>query len=213
LVNPHKIIIGKTLPTIVFKNQFTSWEEYLNRLRSDYRHRIKLIEDKSYELISYNSPCLEFDEIMYNQYLQVHNKSEAKLEKLDYNFFKYLPDDFCLTSIKRKDLLVGWYITLHSDNRLYFFLGGLDYSYNEKYGTYLKILTDILRSGIFLRVESIELGQTAEIPKMRLGGISNPLSLAVYHQRQSFRFLLRSGIKILEYNNKVPQSNVFKEKV
>ena len=208
----RKLVVGKTLPTIVFKRYFSDWEEYLSAIRSDYRHRINLIEEKSKELKFHRLTCLNFNEEMYYQYLQVFNKSDAKLEKLNSTFFKFLPDDFCLTKVTLEDRLVGWFITLYANQKLYFFLGGLDYSLNEEYNTYLRFLIEIIKLGIRLNAESIDLGQTAEEPKMRLGGENHKLYLAAFHKNLIVRFFLRSAIKLLEYKNKFPAHHVFKEK-
>ena len=209
----RRIVVGKTVPAIVLKNNFSDWEEYLNKIRSDYRHRLRLVEEKSKDLKFQRGTCLRFNEKMYYQYLQVFDKSEAKLERLNLNFFKFLPDEFCLTTITIKDNLLGWFITLYADQKLYFFLGGLDYSLNEEYATYLRLLEEIIQLGIKLNVESIDLGQTAEEPKMRLGGENHKLYLAAFHKNLAVRLFLRSTIKLLEYKNKIPTHHVFKENV
>ena len=209
----RRMIVGKTLPTIIFNKNFSDWKDYLAAIRSDYRHRIGLIEEKSNELKFHSFSCLNFDEEMYYQYLQVFNRSEAKLEQLNSTFFKFLPDDFCLTTVTLKDKLVGWFITLYTNQKLYFFLGGLDYSLNEEYNTYLRFLIEIIKLGIRLNVESIDLGQTAEEPKMRLGGENHKLYLAAFHKNMIVRLFLRSAIKILEYKTKFSVHHVFKENV
>jgi len=109
--------------------------------------------------------------------------------------------------------LLGWFITLYADQKLYFFLGGLDYSLNGEYAIYLRLLSEIILLGIKLNVESIDLGQTAEEPKMRLGGENHKLYLAAFHKNLIVRLFLRSTIKLLEYKNKIPAHHVFKENV
>jgi hypothetical protein len=206
----RKAILGNTLPTIVFKNKFSDWEKYLNSLRSDYRHRLRLVEQKSRELKLHRTSCLDFNRKMYFQYLQVFSRSDAKLEKLSFNFFKFLPEEFCLTEITYKDYLAGWFITLYADQKLYFFLGGIDYSLNRKYSVYLKLLNEIIKLGISLNAEIIDLGQTAEEPKMRLGGENKKLFLVAFHKNLCLRILLRTAIKMLEYKQKLPDHHVFK---
>lgn len=207
----RSMIVGNTLPTIIFNRSFSDWNDYLNNLRSCYRRRIHLIEEKSGELKFSKGSCFEFTDEMYQKYIQVYEKSNAKLELLKFKFFKYLPNNFCLTKVSVRNDLVGWFITLKADTTLYFFLDGLDYDLNEQYATYLRILIEIIRQGIEMGVESIDLGQTAEIPKMRLGGVHNPLYLISYHNNYPIRFLLRSTIKLLEYKNKFTNYHVFKD--
>jgi len=207
----RSMIVGNTLPLIIIKRSFADWDDYLNSLRADYRRRVHLIEEKSCELKFSNTSCFEFTEKMYNQYIQVYERSNAKLEFLDFKFFKYLPNNFYLTKVSVKNDLVGWFITLKADSRFYFFFGGLEYSLNEQYAIYLRVLIEIIREGVELGVNSIDLGQTAEIPKMRLGGDNNPLYLISFHKNYPVRFLLHSSIKYIEYKNKFTNHHVFKD--
>jgi len=209
----RRMIVGNTLPVIIFNHSFSDWDDYLNNLRSEYRRRIHLIEEKSIDLEFSSGSCKGFTKKMYDQYLQVYNKSNAKLELLDFKFFKYLPDDFCLTKATVNNNSVGWFITLNADQRLHFFFGGLEYSLNEQYAIYLRFLIEIIRQGIELGVESIDLGQTAEIPKMRFGGEYNPLYLITFHTNYLIRSILRSSIKLLEYKSNIPNHHVFKDQV
>ena len=59
---------------------------------------------------------------MYHQYIMVYERSNAKLERLEYRFFKYLPDEFKLTTATANGALVGWFITLDADSKLFFSL-------------------------------------------------------------------------------------------
>jgi hypothetical protein len=150
---------------------------------------------------------------MYHLYLQVFDRSKAKLECLTFDFFYNLPSDFNLISAWISNRLVGWAITLLDKHTCYFFLGGLDYESNGTFEIYFRLLMEVVRSGIESGAKSIDLGQTAEIPKMRLGGTIVPLFLAVSHSNPIYRSLLRSTIGFLEYKRKIPDHHVFKESV
>jgi len=203
--------IGKTLPSITLNRPFPSWGNYLQSLRASYRRRIKSIEKKT-ESIQFNqSYCNEFNEEMYDLYLQVYNRSNAKLECLNFNFFNHLPKNFTVISAWISNRLAGWAITLFDDQTFYFFFGGVDYTVNSLFDIYFRLLIEVVRSGIETGANSIDLGQTAEIPKLRLGGESIPLYMFATHSNPLYRSVLHSTIGMLQYRRSVPQHRVFKE--
>lgn len=202
---------GKTLPTILLKNTFKSWEEYLRHLRSDYRRRLHKITKTGSGTELIITDCSVFDEEMYRQYLQVYSKSTAKLEKLSLAFFRNLPPEFQLISCRKNGQTIGWNIILKSDRTLFFFLGGIDYQQNTENQTYLKLLTNIVTEGIAQGVEIIDLGQTAEIPKMRLGGHPQTKYMEARHSNFLLHRLLKFSEKSLEYNKQIFNHRVMKE--
>jgi hypothetical protein len=203
--------IGKTLPAIILKNTFKSWEEYLLHLRSDYRRRLKKITRTGAGTEFIKTSCSTFDDKMYRQYLQVYSKSTAKLEKLSLAFFKNLPPEFQLISCRKNGQTIGWNIILKSDHSLFFFLGGIDYQQNAENQTYLKLLTNIIAEGIAQGVDIIDLGQTAEIPKMRLGGHPQTKYMEARHSNFLFHRLLKFSEKSLEYKKQISNHHVMKE--
>lgn len=201
---------GNTLPTIILRNEFSTWEHYLQSLRSDYRRRIQKILDSGKSLEIEKMHMDSFTQEMYQQYLNVYKRSDAKLEKLSFSFFQNLPKIFTLNVCKQNDILMGWNITLHSDNTLYFFLGGINYKYNHQNATYLFLMTQIIKQGIEKKVHCIDLGQTAEIPKMRLGGKLEDRYMEAKHSLAPINFLIKKFQNKLAYKRVVPLANVFK---
>ena len=155
--------------------------------------------------------CSGFDEEMYGQYLNVLKRSKGKLETLTMEFFLNLPSCFELTTFYNGTKLIGWYITTNHNEKLYFFLGGIDYQMNKQYRTYFNILLAVLKDGIERKAPVIDLGQTAEIPKVRLGGIAVEKTMLAYHSNRIIRILLDAGKSLLEYSLKVKETHVFNE--
>ncbi len=207
---PHKMFVGHTLPAIRFINHFSSTDDYLKSLRADYRRRLDLINRKSSALQFSESSCSKFNIEMYHQYIMVYEQSNAKLERLEYRFFKYLPDEFKLTTASANGALVGWFITLDTDSELFFFFGGLNYSRNEELETYHTLLQQIIFQGINSGAQYIDLGQTAEIPKMRLGGEIQEKYMIADHS-SIINLLLRASKKLLEYKSNFTQHHVFRK--
>jgi hypothetical protein len=148
---------------------------------------------------------------MHKQYLEVYKHSKEKLEKLDIAFFSNLPQEFSLTICYDTNTVVGWNISLESDNTFYFFLGGIDYKSNKQLSTYLRLLSNLLHDGINKKSTFIDLGQTAEIAKMRMGGKPVDRYMEAYHSNWFFNGLIRLSKPLLEYKKKLENTNAFKE--
>jgi len=204
---------GKTLPTIVFSNSFTNWNDYLASLRSNYRRRLKMINRKNENLRLEKKDCSAFTEEMHRQYLQVYKRSSGKLEKLSFEFFRNLPSVFILTVCYHKNAVIGWNIALSDNNIYYFFLGGIDYKFNRIHNTYFRSLKQLIQDGIESKAEIIELGQTAEIPKMRMGGKPEILYMEAHHSNMVFNKLIKMSGSLLEYKMKAENTRAIKEEL
>jgi hypothetical protein len=207
----ENMISGKTLPTIIFTNHFHSWDDYIGTLKANYRRRIRQLSDPFSEIHKKQLECSGFDSLMYDQYLAVLKRSKGKLETLSLDFFQKLPSNFHLTAFYNAEKLIGWYISSTFNEKLYFFLGGVDYKFNRQFNTYFNILLSVLREGIDKRASVIDLGQTAEIPKLRLGGKLVEKTMVVYHSGRMMRRLMKAGKSLLEYSTVVQETHVFKE--
>ncbi len=200
---------GKTLPSIVFQNRFGSWDNYLSQLRYPYRRRLIQILENGKGLTLEQTDCSVFDEEMYGQYLQVFQKSNEKLELLSWDFFRELPAEFILTACRQEGQLIGWNIAVKWKKTFYFFLGGLDYKMNGRFNTYFYLLANLLKEGIESGAEAIDLGQTAEIPKMRLGGVPVERYMEATHHWMVVGKILKWAGPLLEYKAKTESNQVF----
>ncbi len=209
---PHhnKRASGKTLPAIIIENNFTNWDHYIQSLRAPYRRRILQNRQNEKELEIKKLHCDAFTLEMYQLYLGVFNRSKDKLEKLSLDFFKNLPASYSLTACYFQEKLLGWNISLLSGNTFYFFMGGVDYEMNKTYNTYFLLLTELVKNGIEKNANFIDLGQTAEIPKMRLGGQVSERYMEARHSNRVFNGLLKIFSPMLEYNKKLEKGNVLK---
>jgi hypothetical protein len=202
---------GKTLPTVILTNHFANWPDYIASLRSNYRRRINHINKPCKELRFEKKKCAEFTETMYQFYLEVYQRSSGKLEKLNFDFFRHLPEDFSMTVCLKSEAVIGWNISLSDQNTHYFFLGGIDYSLNKTYNTYFRLLSSTVRDGIENKLAFIDLGQTAEIAKMRMGGKPLPLYMEAHHSNFILNRLLRLAGRLLEYKRKLENAHPLKE--
>ena len=202
---------GKTLPTVVLKNHFVNWDDYLAALRANYRRRLMIINQDQQGLWFEKKLCAEFTNEMYRQYLDVYKRSKGKLEKLSFGFFKYLPPEFTLTVCCKNNSVIGWNIALEYQHTYFFFLGGVDYKQNKTNNTYLRLLSNIVKDGIEKRASVIELGQTAEIAKMRMGGKPEVRYMEASHSNFIANKLIKIFSTFLEYKRKLEKTNAMKE--
>ena len=203
------IMIGHTLPNITMQNSFGNWDDYLLALRSDYRRRINMIASSFAAVRSVEGDCSLYTDEMHQLYLEVLAHSKGKLETLSSDFFLNLPQPFRLTAYYVQEKLLGWYICASYQDKFYFFLGGFNYQVNPRYNTYFNLLYGILRAGIDQRFALIDLGQTAEIPKLRLGGKVRPKWMLGYHSNFLIRKLLIAAKGLLEYKAVFPETHTF----
>jgi hypothetical protein len=206
-----KYASARTLPTVVLRNLFLSWDEYVSSLRSPYRRRLKIIDRTIDELKIEIMPCSGFTIQMYNQYLEVYERSSGKLEKLSSDFFKFLPENFRLTVCYHGNSVIGWNIGIHHRDTWYFFLGGYDYQFIREHKTYFILLTEIVKQGIAQKAGIIEMGQTAEIPKVRMGGELKPLYMEAHHSNAIADKILRAGGNLLGYKRKTKAVHTFRK--
>jgi len=204
---------GCTLPTIVLTNRFADWKSYENALRTGYRRRLNQINAPDPTLRLAKTTCSNFNPLMYDQYLEVFKRSDGKLEKLSYDFFRNLPEEFILTTCYKKEALIGWNLALENHGMYYFFLGGIDYKQNKANNTYLRLLAQLVRDGIEKQATIIELGQTAEIAKMRMGGLPETLYMQAHHSNRLLNRLLILASPLLAYKRKLENTNALKQNV
>lgn len=207
------LLPARTLPTVVLRNRFRSWEEYRAGLRSPYRRWVTRVEQAGAGLERTEHPCCQFSDTMYSQYLEVLARSKGRLETLTPDFFRHLPKPFTLTSYGLAGREVGWRICCQMvappKKTFTFFMGGVDSSMNQSVPIYFNILLDVLKNGIENGATTIDFGQTAEIPKLRLGGQVEERCMLITHSNPALRFLLRMLKSFLEYRAHAPGAHVF----
>ncbi len=203
---------GDTLPTLVLEHDFDSWQAYLGALRSDYRRRHARIAALFEGVEVETKPCGELCEAGYDLYLGAYQRSEAKLEKLSWGFLHELPPPFELTSFRQRGRLLGWQISCMERDRSTFFMGGVDQQLNERFRTYFNLLFHVVRAGIEAGTPLIDLGQTAEVPKLRTGARLRQRLMFAWHRRGIARRLLGHAAPWLAYDPSLEHPRVFKDR-
>jgi hypothetical protein len=137
-------------------------------------------------------------------------RTPSKLEVLSPDFFRNLPTPFTLTSCYLQGKLACWHTTCSDGDTLYFFFGGHDYALLQNHHVYFNNLFSILAQAIEGGYNYIDLGQTAEIAKMKAGGTMMYKEMFFYHRNPLVRLLLKLARPLITYHLPTLQLHPFK---
>ena len=198
--------VGETLPTCIFKNTFSSVDEYLTSLRSGYRRRINIAINncQDIEIKEINDNSID----VYDLYLNTYNKSNYKLEKLEKGFFEKIEAQKLVFLKNNKP--VGFVLIKQDNDKLIFMLCGMDYQYDTT-DLYYYMLFNIIKYAIDHNCEIIDFGQTSEETKMKFGALLEEKYFYAHHTNPILNYIVNLGKNLLEYKYDFPEYRVFKE--
>ncbi|MFA9422405.1 MAG: hypothetical protein ACERLG_02435 [Sedimentibacter sp.] len=200
----------KTLSTFVFENKYSTFNKYLEALRSPYRRRINqaLKHRDKIEIRKFENK--DFNKKHYRLYLSIMERAENPLEILPMEFFtSYEADLYEFVDVKGNDVIA--FVQLKEINsKLYFFFGGFRKEDNEYYDIYYNMLIKIIEVGIEKQVESIEFGQTAEESKLKIGCKEKYKYLYIHHSNPVLNFFIEHLVPFLSYKSYPVKHHVFK---
>lgn len=200
----------RTLPTIVMRNKAASMHDYEQGLRHPYRRRLHLLQKKFMHVRTVTTSCAEFTERHYALYMQIMKRTRTKLETLSLDSFKYLPGNFLLTTFFHEEDMLCWHILCKDRGTLFFYFGGMNYALRDRFDSYHNNLLGILSKAMEEGFHEVDLGQTAEIAKLRLGGETSERKMFLYHRNKKIMRILRLFRNMINYKNKRPEHHVFK---
>jgi len=167
-------------------------DDYLEAMIAKFRTKVKGVYKKSNNL---RVEKLEFSEIIKHRdrieklYHSVLSKATYKFGELNVqafiNFKKNLKEKFIFQAYFVKEKMVG-FSAVFQDNRIMDAnFVGLDYSYNQEYAVYQRMLYDFVELSIKLGAQELRLGRTAELIKSSVG--AEPVNMKLYiKHRNSF---------------------------
>ena len=199
-----------TLSTFIFENNFETFDDYLNKLRSSYRRRInkalRYRNSLNIKKIQNNS----FSEHHYKLYLSIMNRTDNPLETLPISFFRNYDSEIYEFADKDENA-VGFIQLKEFDGRLCFLFGGFNKEDVEKYDIYYNMLLKIIEIAIEKKVKTIEFGQTAEESKLKIGCREVYKYLYVHHSNMIINFIIQKLLTSVSYRPYGKVHHVFKE--
>jgi len=202
---------GRTLSTFIFENKFSSFNEYLDALRSHYRRRInKALNHRNNIVIRKFNPK-NFNENHYKLYLSIMDRIKNPLETLPIKYFTdYEAELYEFVDKKSKDI-IGFIQLKEMEDKLCFLFGGFRREDNFKYDIYYNMLLKIIEIGIEKQVNYIEFGQTAEECKMKIGCKEIPKYLYVHHSNPILNCVIQLLVPFFSYKPYNIEHHVFKQ--
>lgn len=206
----NKVLNLRTLPTILLNLESEDVESYEKSLRHPYRRSLHRNREKFRGVTSETTLCSEFNDEHYQLYLRIMKHSTTKLEILHADVFRYLPSEFELTTYSASGKMLFWHILCRDEQILYYFMCGMNYSERENFNIYNNSLLGIISIAMKYHYRTIDLGQTAEIAKTRVGGIPDERRMFLYHHNPVIFGMFKLFRRLITYSKKNKQANVFK---
>lgn len=194
-------------PNFIFdiKNDWKTFDDYLEALGSKYRVRVK----RAFKKLGTNVEKKEFFEerILANQlaindlYAQVSGGAGFNLVDLNKDYFLQmktdLGDNFRLFGYFLDHKLIGFYSTISNGEELEAHFLGYEAALNHEHQVYLNMLFDIIDLGIEGKFKKIIFSRTAHEIKSSVGAEPVEMSLFMRHDNLIVNRLLPYILKLL----------------
>lgn len=209
---------NQTLPNYVFRNRFTSFEQYFVELRSSYR-RHHLLALKKGEGLSFNKVTPgHFTEHHYQLYQSILERADYPLEVLSLEFFSRYASEVYEIKDPTGQLLAFLQMKGIGDT-LHFMFCGFERedkatgSQGDSACLYQNMLLFIIRQGIEKGYTGINFGQTSAETKLKLGCVEEEKYLYVRHSNPFINAILRRLSGSFSYSGYSIGHRVFKADV
>jgi hypothetical protein len=197
------------IPNLSISIKWESFNEYREKLRSQYRNRENSIREqgKLLKRVSLSANLLDSERSRLQAlYDAVHSKypniSKLNIPEHFTQLKSSLPGNFEVIGYYLENQLVGFCSWFHDETNIFFYYPGLDYKINQKYKLYNNILFDLVEAGITLNVQRVVFGRTSSEIKSSVGAVPVPMAILVRHPNRILNFIL--GLLIKWLNKKSP---------
>jgi predicted N-acyltransferase len=170
---------------IPIRPSWTSFDEYLRRMKSKYRKRAASAIKKGAEIRRKTlrvNDLITYKDELYALYSQVVDTAKFKLFFLSPDYFielkKRLGDRFTCDAYFHGDALIGFTTRIFNHDTMEGYTHGLNYSLNKAYELYQNFLFDDIRAAIAARSGRINTGRTSIAMKSSAG--AEPESMRCY---------------------------------
>lgn len=193
--------LGESPPMNHFPTAFNDFDDYRAALKAPYRSKIVRSQRKFAEhglrvecLTDGPSIAARFGEEAFRMYLAVVEKSPVRLEVLSREWFCQMARQFdhesVWTAVYEGDQLLAWAYGLLGEDVYHSLFGGVDYAGNAETDAYFNLMYQELDLALRQRVSDIQLGQTADDFKSRLGATQSKRWFLVLPLRWKARVVL-----------------------
>ncbi len=195
-----------SMPMTRLRLNYSDFEEYLKSLgkatRKNLRRKFRKAESAApiqLEVVNDVTPCI--DEI-YPLYLQVHERSPLKFERLTKEYLcslgQRMPERARFFIWRQEAKVIAFSVCMVHAGTIYDDYLGLDYRVAYDLHLYFYTLRDIIKWAIEQRLENYCSSPLNYDPKLHLGCHLVPLDLYVTHTRPLLNPIFRRLLKFLE---------------
>ncbi|MDD3939873.1 MAG: peptidogalycan biosysnthesis protein [Patescibacteria group bacterium] len=207
-----EIIKGsRTLSTFEFTNNFNTFDDYLNKLRSSYRRRLIKALSQRNNIIIRKITNSNFTPEHYNLYISIMNRADNPLEILPIEFFRQYETEIFEFIDKRNENIIGFIQIKEFYDKLCFLFGGFNKEDVKKFDIYYNMLLKIIEIGIEKKVKKIDFGQTAEESKLKIGCKEVNKYLYAHHSNTIINSLIQKLLPLMSYRPYKIVHHVLKE--
>lgn len=196
----------QTLSNFVLDLPWASFDEYLAQLRSSYRRNARAVLRAGAGLRFREITPQEFSPAHHDLYLSVLARSKYPLETLSLEFFRKSGCEL-IEVTDPADRLQAMLVLRGQGDTLHFMFCG--FRPDDELLLYHNLLLYIIRRGIAGGYQRIDLGQTSEEAKLRLGGIEERRYLTIHHANPLLRALIQPLARRLSYAGPATSHHVF----
>ena len=195
-----------SMPMTRLSLRHASFEDYLATLgyitRKGLRRKFRKTERAAkIDMAVVNDITPYLDEV-YPLYLQVHERSSMKFERLTKDYFRGLsermPERVRFFIWRQEDRVIAFSCCLVHDGKIYDECLGLDYNIALELHLYFYTLRDLLRWAMEQGLDEYISGPLNYDPKLHLGCELMPLDLYVMHTAPALNPIFRRAIRYLE---------------
>jgi predicted N-acyltransferase len=175
------------LPSAVVDLRFSSFEDYLSSMRSQYRRRARQTLRRSEELhVEHLHSFAEFAEELARLWRLIYDRaSEIRREILTAEFFRAAAavEQLSVLLLRRRDGSIASFALLLDDAPMLSFLQcGFAAEDARDQGAYFRLLYELIRLGIEGGYEQLDLGVTTLTAKLDVGAVPVPLFAWLRHR-------------------------------
>lgn len=177
---------------ILYLKNWETYNDYLNSLTSKYRVRANKVETLSKNIIVKNFSLEDIkhnNKELYKLYESVAHHVTFNIGLLSKEYFIQMktqfPNNFFIDAYYLDSKLVGFYSYFNCNYLLVHFMG-MDYDINTEFKLYNRMLLDMVKKGIEIKIKEIHLGRTATEIKSTIGAVPKNMHIHLHHQRNYF---------------------------
>ena len=176
--------------------------DYLMSMKTKFRTRAKAVYRKSAPLAikTLNAQdILEESKHIVRLFDSVLEKSDFHIGTMNPKTFaackENLGDDFIFTAYYMDEKMLGFSTAFRNANSLDANYVGLDYTYNESYDVYQRILYDYVELALQTKATELQFGRTSETIKSAVGAVPVDMTIYIQHKRSLSNVILKKVIQ------------------